>query len=336
MINSVRQTVMSVLNKNNYGYISPSDFNLYAKQAQLDIFEDYFYKYNNQINKENGAAGRGMNSTSGTGYADISQILLETIESFSVTNPLLYTADPIRKNNYFLPSLNTTGDEAYLMNKVYVYDKTLASGVNTSANVLGNELIDTAATFISSGVKSGDIVSTIVGGITYSLPIINVANETELFIELPAGVIIFDPGSVPQNYIIYDATSFRDAEKVSQSKINMLNRSILTKPSLTYPAYTQQETHLNAYPNEVVGVGQVFAEYIRFPKDPKWTYVNLTAGEPSFDASASDYQDFELPKEDEVNLISKILQYSGMSIREIAAVQFGQAEQQNNDNKEAL
>ena len=42
MINPVRKTVLSILNKNNYGYITPDDFNLYAKQAQLDIFDDYF------------------------------------------------------------------------------------------------------------------------------------------------------------------------------------------------------------------------------------------------------------------------------------------------------
>ena len=42
MINSVRNTVLAILNKNNYGYIAPNDFNLYAKQAQLDLFEDYF------------------------------------------------------------------------------------------------------------------------------------------------------------------------------------------------------------------------------------------------------------------------------------------------------
>ena len=46
MINSVRNTVLAILNKNNYGYISPNDFNLYAKQAQLDLFEDLFYEYN--------------------------------------------------------------------------------------------------------------------------------------------------------------------------------------------------------------------------------------------------------------------------------------------------
>jgi hypothetical protein len=30
MINSVKSTVMSVANKNNFGYITPEDFNLYA------------------------------------------------------------------------------------------------------------------------------------------------------------------------------------------------------------------------------------------------------------------------------------------------------------------
>ena len=45
MINSVRNTVMAAADKNNFGYITPDDFNLYAKQAQLDIFEDYFYQY---------------------------------------------------------------------------------------------------------------------------------------------------------------------------------------------------------------------------------------------------------------------------------------------------
>ena len=52
-INDVRNTVLAIANKNNYGYISPQDFNLYAKQAQLDMFENYFYQYNNQLTQEN-------------------------------------------------------------------------------------------------------------------------------------------------------------------------------------------------------------------------------------------------------------------------------------------
>ena len=69
-------------------------------------------------------------------------------------------------------------------------------------------------------------------------------------------------------------------------------------------------------------------QYVRFPFAPKWTYISLTNGEPSFDPTQPDYQDFELPNDDEVNLVNKILQYAGMSIREIAATQFGQAEEQ--------
>ena len=84
MINTVRATVLSIANKNNFGYITPNDFNLYAKQAQLDIFEDYFYQYNSQIVKQNARV-------SGSGYADILKGLVEVIDSFSSTKGLIRT-----------------------------------------------------------------------------------------------------------------------------------------------------------------------------------------------------------------------------------------------------
>ena len=46
------------------------------------------------------------------------------------------------------------------------------------------------------------------------------------------------------------------------------------------------------------------------------------------DQSQSDYQDFELPPDDVNNLVARILQYSGMSIRELSTVQFGQTIEQ--------
>jgi hypothetical protein len=76
MIDDVRNAVLAVANKNNYGYITPSDFNLYAQQAQLDVFEGYFQLYNDQIRKENARQ-------SGTGYADLRQITEEVIDTFS-------------------------------------------------------------------------------------------------------------------------------------------------------------------------------------------------------------------------------------------------------------
>jgi len=100
MINSVRNTVLSIINKNNYGYISPSDFNLFAKQAQLDIFDEYFIRYNQQINEENARL-------SGTGYADIKKGNEEVIDIFSITSFLTQKT----QNVFYLPSQTTTGSD---------------------------------------------------------------------------------------------------------------------------------------------------------------------------------------------------------------------------------
>ena len=140
--------------------------------------------------------------------------------------------------------------------------------------------------------------------------------------------------AIGKTYNIYSANNIKEAEKVTHSKITMLNNSVLTKPNLTYPAFTQNGDFAQIYPNTVDGIGQLVSQYIRFPFVPKWTYVDLTNGEPAFDEGAVDYQDFELPNDDEVNLIMKILQYAGMSIREIQAVQFAGAEEQQSEQSE--
>ena len=72
MINEVRNTVMAILNKDNNGYITPTEFNLFAKQAQLELFEEYFYDYNNWLINQNQGNGRETR-LSNSGYADIPQ-----------------------------------------------------------------------------------------------------------------------------------------------------------------------------------------------------------------------------------------------------------------------
>jgi hypothetical protein len=242
MINSVRNTVLSVLNKNNYGYISPSDFNLYAKQAQMEVFEEYFSQYNKILNMENARM-------SGTSYADLSKVIAEAIEIFSVTSSLSQVS--AGQNRYYLPSLSTTGNDYFMINKVLCYD---ASG----------------------------ITRTLTG----------------------------------------------EAEKISHSKITMLNNSLLTAPTETYPAYVQEGGIMTVYPDTINLPNEVDAQYFRYPKDPKWTYITLGSGEPVFDQSQPDYQDFEVPIEDEYKLVVKILQYAGVSIREMTPVQFGMSQEQ--------
>ncbi len=294
MINSVRNTVLSILNKNNYGYISPADFNLFAKQAQLDIFEDYFYQYNTQINKENNRLGR----LSGTGYADIKKGLEEVLDSFSVTSFLTR----VNSNIYSLPL------DYYLINKIFYYPNQLTSGTTTGTTA--GKLDDVDANFLGV-VSVGDIV-------------INTTDSTSAFVTAVANtslILSSDIMVTAENYAIYNNKNIAEVERVSQDKIFYLTNSNLTAPTTQYPAYVLEANNITAYPTTISGVADLQTQYVRYPKDPKWTYQTLTGGQPLFDQSQADFQDFELPLSDETDLVVNILKYAGLSIREAEVVQ---------------
>lgn len=226
MINEVRNTVLSILAKDNRGYITPLEFNLYAKQAQLDVFERYIYLYSNAMIKQN-------QRMHGEGYSDIPKKLSEVLDTFYKVGTLMYLAP-----NFIAPT------DSYFIQKL----------------VLNN----------------------------------------------------------------------KEIEKVSQQKILYLLSSNLTAPSVTYPVYTLNDgilgarANINVYPSTIIS--SVFVHYLRYPKEPKWTY-NLVGGDPLYNPYALDYQDFELPMSDFSDLVVKILQYAGVSIREQEVIAAAKAEE---------
>lgn len=306
MINEVRNTVLSILNKNNYGYISPSDFNLFAANAQMEIWEEYYSSYNKVINAEN-------QRLSGTDYADIENPIAETLETFVVSKNLTN----FQNNRYFVPSLFTTGDEAYYLLKILCYTNKLTNGTNTS--VVPSHLIDSTATFLSDGLSVGDVVANGTTGLNST--ILSIVSDTNL--ELTTDIFGYNPNS----YSIFKPSSLKEADKVSLGKITMLNTSPLTAPSNEFPSYTYEGNKVELYPSTIKYPGQVSSVYFRYPKTPKWTYIELSTGEPAFDQSQLDYQDFELPNEDAYKLTTKILEYCGISIREMEVTQFGMTQQ---------
>ena len=74
-IDTVYQTVLAIANKEQRGYITPQEFNLFANQAQMGIFEQYFYD-ENQFSKIPG------NSTE---HSDMLDLLKEKISIFKRT-----------------------------------------------------------------------------------------------------------------------------------------------------------------------------------------------------------------------------------------------------------
>ena len=83
-VDRIYQRVLTLANKEQRGYITPQEFNLYANQAQMDIFEQYFYDLNQFLRMPG-------NSTT---HADMVDILEEKISVFEVTATLALAINP--------------------------------------------------------------------------------------------------------------------------------------------------------------------------------------------------------------------------------------------------
>ena len=84
-VDTVYQRVLGILNKEQRGYVTPQEFNLFANQAQLDLFEQYFYDINQF----------GRISGNDTEYSDMLTLLNEKINIFETA------VQPTRTGFYF-------------------------------------------------------------------------------------------------------------------------------------------------------------------------------------------------------------------------------------------
>jgi len=105
-VNQVYQTVLAVANKEQRGYITPQEFNLFAEQAQMDIFQQYFYDLN-QFRRNPG---------NNTVVGDVDDILEEKIDRFSYN-----TAIAIGNNNGIISNSTLSSDLYKIFNLVVTY-----------------------------------------------------------------------------------------------------------------------------------------------------------------------------------------------------------------------
>ena len=87
-IDTVYQRVLGILNKEQRGYVTPQEFDLFANQAQADLFEQYFY----DINQFGRIPGND------TEYSDMLTLLNEKINIFETVAPPTRNA----ANTYFV------------------------------------------------------------------------------------------------------------------------------------------------------------------------------------------------------------------------------------------
>lgn len=97
-VDTVYKTVLSILNKEQRGYMTPQEFNKTATQVQLEIFEQYFEDLNQQLRVPQ----------SDQDYADRIANIEEKMSIFETTGLCTYTANSA--GGYFtLPTVDAYG-----------------------------------------------------------------------------------------------------------------------------------------------------------------------------------------------------------------------------------
>jgi len=112
-IDTVYQRVLAFANKEQRGYITPQEFNLFANQAQMEIFEQYFYDVN--------TARRVQGND--TLHSDIDDMLELKMQAFERVD------DSSVISTYSLASINSTTSGRKLPDNIYRVIEVRSSGL---------------------------------------------------------------------------------------------------------------------------------------------------------------------------------------------------------------
>jgi len=148
-VDTVYQRVLAILNKENRGYMTPQEFNLLANQAQLEVFEQYFYDLN-QFNR----MGEITNE-----FANIVKNIKEKINLFKTNATLTKSSD-----KFILPN------NLYRLGTVYYNDYIEVEEVNENELLFINQSPLTRPDSTRPlYVRTGDRIAVYPSGITSSI-----------------------------------------------------------------------------------------------------------------------------------------------------------------------
>ena len=125
----------------------------------------------------------------------------------------------------------------------------------------------------------------------------------------------------PTNFYKLGTVVYKDdkiVQYVQPNELLELNLSPLTKPSLYWPVYTYKNERIYIYPKTITG-NVISCTYIRKPLDPVWNFTLGTNYQYVYNPTTS--VDFELHPIEQTNLITRILLYSGIVIKDPQIIQ---------------
>jgi hypothetical protein len=126
----------------------------------------------------------------------------------------------------------------------------------------------------------------------------------------------------------------KEVQYVQPNELLELNLSPLTKPTTYWPVYTSKGVNvnnspiINVYPTTITGNDVISCTYIRKPYNPIW---NFTSSPPAYtyvynpipysQSNPNGSRNFELHPTEQTTLITRILLYSGIVIKDPQIIQ---------------
>jgi hypothetical protein len=161
-------------------------------------------------------------------------------------------------------------------------------------------------------------------------------------IEAGGGTVIYD-GSEPSGSqvafhslgtVLYTPlTGFpTEIQRLARNEFYNIQQSPLTASTKDFPTYLYEGGKLTVSPSSIQS--EVSISFLRKPKNVIWGYNPGNLGQYVY--SSADSQNFELNTGEQVNVITRILFYSGVIIRDPQVIQVAASEiQQNENNKKS-
>ena len=309
-VNTVYQTVLLILNKEQRGYLTPVEFNKTGAQSQLEIFETYFESLNQQIRIPQ----------TDTDYADRVVDLDEKISIFKEFG----SATSISTSNVFNLPQQFSGSAPVLGSITAPAVTTAATLPYTIQTVTADEISNGVVQVFGNGILLDEAQYTISG------TVITFNSQPTVGQTLIVNVYPKQFYRLCNLFYAAGALDTQELERVTRSELFHLNSSNLTKPSTTYPIYTYEANKVTVYPLSIIN--GINVSYIRKPIPPIW---NFSVTNSAYVYSAASSFNFELHASDQTELILRILLYAGVVIknREIIEVASSQIQQEQNNQK---
>jgi len=321
-VNIVYRTVLLILNKEQRGYMTPDEFNKVAAQVQIEIFNKYFDDLNQLLK---------LPKQTTMNYSDRLALLDEKISIFKTSLELNKAVSPFVISNVKI--VGTSGEFESTSSPFVVGNKITISGtplLGSGDGVISGYTPPGPTTYyiISTNKYNTFTLSTTLGGSPITTTINGGTTSGLTFSYLPPSgsinkfvlpVMLRELGSV------FALNNTNEVERLQKDELPYINKSDLTKPSENFPVYLYEDNQLTIFPNTITNIT---ANFIRQIANPVWAFEATAGNNYRYDYLPNSSTQFELHDSEQTNIITRILMYSGVIIKNMEVVQIAAAQTQ--------